>query len=835
MFKYIYSLLVILLLVNSSFAQTVDHWETILKVGDNCQYLVPNSDIGTTWISKDFDDSGWTTGSSGIGYGDGDDNTEIASGTSSVYLRFAFNVIDKSEIERLVIDADYDDGFVAYLNGTEVARDNVDDPISWDMELNDLHEARLYNGGVPESFEITDYINTLLVDGENSLAVEVHNESNTSSDLSSNFFIHVGMKNAGLVYGETPSWFTGPTEPVVFGDYNLPLMIINTNGVEVPKVAPRIVADMGLIYNGEGQMNHESDEWNAYSGKISIKRRGESSSGFAKKSYTIELQNEDGSNNNSSLLGMPEENDFALYGPYSDKTMMKNVLTYELFRLTGRYAPRTRYIEIILNGDYRGVYVLTETIKRDENRVDVDKITSEDISDVDISGGYILRRDKKNELESNEWWTSPVEQPYHERMWYQYFDPQRKDLTDDQANYIKDWMENFDGVMSSNDFSDPATGYSQYIKVKSFIDMMFVNEISKGIDSYLFSTYFHKENDADGGKLAAGAPWDYNLAYGNLNYGDDWDASESYGWAYPQGSRVYWFERLMEDETYRNKAYCRWAEFRSDIFSDENINSLIDSCVNVIGDAAARNFDKYPTLGQYIWPAKPPYPVTYEGEVAQLRTWLMARLEWMDDQWLGQGTCSNLAPTDIDLDNNELFENMPPATEIGTFTVVDPNEGDVIDLDLVGGKGSDDNHLFTISENKLLSLRTFDYETKSSYTIRVSATDQDYEDEEKIFEIYILDEDDQIITSTNNLNQDHFNIYPNPANEGIQITNSSELKTNCQIQIIDMTGIVLFEYKGKIKNINKSLELDTRKLNSGIYAIRIFSGAQLSLLRFIKK
>ena len=101
-------------------------------------------------------------------------------------------------------------------------------------------------------------------------------------------------------------------------------MIINTNGQTIPD-EPRIVADMGLIYNGEGNLNVPNDAWNEYSGKISIEQRGESSQGFAKKSYSIELQNADGSNNNVSILGLPEENDFVLYGPYSDKTMIKNV------------------------------------------------------------------------------------------------------------------------------------------------------------------------------------------------------------------------------------------------------------------------------------------------------------------------------------------------------------------------------------------------------------------------------------------------------------------------------------------------------------------------------
>ncbi len=450
---------------------------------------------------------------------------------------------------------------------------------------------------------------------------------------------------------------------------NLPLMIINTNGQTIPD-EPKIIVDMDLINNGEGFTNSESDKKNEYSGKIGIERRGESSSEFQKKSYSIELQKEDGSNNNVSLLGLPEENDFVLYGPYSDKTMIKNALTYELFRLTGRWAPRTRYIEVILNGEYRGVYVLTEKLKRDENRVDIDKLTSDDTSPIDISGGYILRRDKKDQLSQDEYWTSPVVQPYHERMWYEYFDPEYKDLTEVQADYIKDWMEKFDEIMSGNDFNDPEIGYNKYIKTKSFIDMMFINEITKGIDNYMFSTYFYKENDIDGGQLVAGPPWDYNIGYGNVNYGKDWNAVETYGWCYPQGSRTYWFERLMEDEAYKNKVYCRWTKFRETIYSDEKIEGIIDSCVTVLGDAVDRNYAKFPVLGKYVWPELY-YPNTYEKEVEMLKSWLFARLEWIDGEWFNMGDCKD----------ETVNSNVHDIAEISSVKVY-PNPSNFSDLNI---------------------------------------------------------------------------------------------------------------------------------------------------------
>ncbi len=824
-------LFILLITFTISYSQTTDHWETIIDLGDSCRYFVPDSDIGTDWLEKDFNDNAWPIGQSGFGYGDDDDNTILPNGTRVVYLRFEFTVQNISDIAELFLDMDYDDGFVAYLNGTEVARANVQDPISWDMELDNIHEAGIYSGLNPERFVLDEFILTVLDIGDNVLAVEVHNSDASSSDMSSNVFLHAGISTTEIIYGPVSDWFWLPE---VYTEFNLPLMIINTNGQDIPD-EPRIVADMGLIDNGEGEINSVNDFHNEYSGKISIELRGESSLGFAKKSFSIELQKDDGSNNNVSILGLPEENDFVLYGPYSDKTMIKNVLTYELFSRTGRWAPRTRYIEIIINDDYRGIYVLTEKLKRDKNRVDIDKLTADDTSMPEMSGGYILRRDKKDDLpEEVAWWRSPVEQPFNERMWYQCYDPGYDELTQNQTTYIRDWMRNFDEMMSGSNFGDPENGYKKFIKVKSFIDMMFINEISKGIDNYMFSTYFHKENDEDGGELVAGPPWDYNLGYGNLDYGEGWNAKETYGWCYPQWSRTYWFERLMEDDTYCNRVYNRWTEFRDDIFSDEAVIAIIDSCVNVLGDAIDRNFAKFPTLGYYVWPAVAPYPETYEGEIDNLKTWLIGRLAWMDSQWLNAGI-PNLPPTDIYLSNKSIIENQPVGTLIGTLSTKD-NDSDEHNYFLSTGDGDDDNTKFTIEDNKLLSNAVFDYQTNNTYSIRIKSEDDSYGSFEKVFEIKIFSLFPAELEKTNTI-PTKFELkqnYPNPFNPETMICYSLPKNGFVQLKIYDMQGQEVANLVNeKQARGNYKIAFDASALTSGIYLYRIQSSNFSQTKKFI--
>ena len=170
----------------------------------------------------------------------------------------------------------------------------------------------------------------------------------------------------------------------------LPIVFINTNGNEILD-EDRITCDMGIINNKK--LNKLTDIFNEYNGKISIELRGSSSQQFfPKKSYSLETQTTNGSNNNVSLLGMPEENDWILYGPYSDKTLIRNNLTYYLSSQMGHYAPRSEYCELFINNEYKGTYLLIEKIKRDKNRVNIKEFDSED-----LSGGYIIKIDKSKD------------------------------------------------------------------------------------------------------------------------------------------------------------------------------------------------------------------------------------------------------------------------------------------------------------------------------------------------------------------------------------------------------------------------------------------------------
>ena len=627
-------------------AQSIDHWETVVYNNSMWRYFPGASDPGATWMKNNFVDGTWSQGQGGFGFGDGDDHTTTSPAAISVFSRITFTITNLSKIESALLHVDYDDGYVAYLNGTEIARANMGNanPVPYDQPSGSPdHEAVLYTNGVPEGVLLNKQkIEDLVVQGSNVLAIEVHNISLTSTDLTSSAFFSVGISDNSTTYGTVPDWFE---EPLNFESSTLPIIVINTNDQEILD-DPRITADIGIIDNGTN-LNHVTDPFNNYAGKIGIEIRGESSQMFPKKSYSVETRDELGANKDVSLLGLPKENDWILYAPYTDKTLMRDVVTYLWGNQLGFYASRSRYVELVINGDYRGVYVLLEKIKRNKNRVDIANLKPEDISGDDLTGGYLLRVDKIDENDYPAWTSVPVPKlPGENNINFQFHDPEGEELVNVQQQYIKNFIFQFESALSGSSFKDPSTGYRKFIDVPSFIDFMIVNEIGKNVDAFVFSTYLHKDKDSNDGKLHMGPLWDFNLAYGNVDY----NAGAQYapGWMGDESYRMYWFRRLRQDPYFTNALKCRWTSLRATTFSNVKMLHTIDSIAAVLEEPQKRNYKRWPILGTYIWPNQF-VGDTYQSEIDFMKQWIVDRLEWMDSNMPGSGPCLDPDPvTGID-------------------------------------------------------------------------------------------------------------------------------------------------------------------------------------------
>ena len=380
-----------------------------------------------------------------------------------------------------------------------------------------------------------------------------------------------------------------------------------------------------------------------YEGIIGIEIRGESSQFFDKKSYGFETWDSQYNDLDVALIGFPEEEDWILYGPFSDKSLIRNKLIYELSNRMGRYTTKTEFVELTINYEYKGLYIFMEKLKRDKNRIDISKLENADIDEELISGGYIIKIDK-SDMEDGSYTDYNSFQSQFDvfgnengdiRINFNYEYPKPGEIHANQKNYIKNYFYEFESSLASNNFKDPINGFRKYIDEDSFIDFFILNELSNNVDGYRLSTYLQKDRNE---KLVIGPIWDFNLSFGNADYcgGERYDV-----WCFKFNERClgdywnvpFWWNRLLEDEKFVDKLKGRWNQLRLNILSDNNILTLIEeqySFLNNETDIINRNFNKWKIFGIYIWPNSFIGNNYYE-EVDFLKNWIKERTKWLDE------------------------------------------------------------------------------------------------------------------------------------------------------------------------------------------------------------
>ncbi|MCF6332861.1 MAG: CotH kinase family protein [Draconibacterium sp.] len=439
----------------------------------------------------------------------------------------------------------------------------------------------------------------------------------------------------------------------------LPIVYIDTNG-GVIQDTPRIKAKMEIAWNENGDENSTTDPRKHFNGNVKIEIRGSSSQMFPKKSYGFELKDSIDQDLDFPLLGMPEEEDWILYAPYSDKSLIRNVLTFTLASTLGNYVPRCRFVELFVNNDYRGIYVLMEKIKRDKNRIDIAKLKKEDIAGEDLTGGYIFKIDKQTGSGGDGWYSSFLSNGTN--TFYQYEYPKADEIQQPQKEYIQNYMNEFETALYNKD-----PDYSTFMNVPSFFDYIIMNEISKNVDGYRLSTFLFKDKND---KLNAGPIWDFNLGYGNANYAKAW---ESYGlelyvdlggdyWQNP-----FWWISLLNDSHFANPLKCRWDSLRKNQLSDKHILEVADSLVDLVNDAATRNYQRWPVIGEWVWPN---YFVgsSYQEEVNWLKNWITDRLRWLDFALPGDCNVDSVLTPPVGDPGIEVFPN--PFTSKFTLQII---------------------------------------------------------------------------------------------------------------------------------------------------------------------
>ena len=696
----------------------------LLKQKAAARAIVPvNSSDDAAWKKNGFDDTGWKSGKTGVGYDYGNriglNVAEMRNNNETVYIRIPFDVADLSIIDELVLHLQYEDGFAAYINGKKIASDNTPAALNWKSGAPQNRPDSIATS--PAEFSIPN-VKNILVEGRNLLAIHGLNNRVTSSDLlilpeliaykktevmesfgymfvptprtkndetvpgveaavsflqpsrsfQSSIKIELQKPEAadpvskihyttdGSIPTSSSSVYTGALTltkttplkarlvhpnggigPVGSETYfhvqrslanvssDLPIIVLENYGSGRPPQGDYQTASMAVIEPTDGRTGLMSAF--AASSRVGIKIRGSSTAGRSKASLSLEVQDEFGQDRNLALLGMPGESDWVLWGPYNfDLTLMHNPFIFELSRQIGRYAPRTRFVELYLNtgggtlssSDYYGVYALMEKISRDADRVDVERLFVEHKKEPEVSGGYIFKIDRADPGDSG---FGAAGQSI------KYVYPKEIDIEqpgrDAQQQYVRRFFNEMGTALNASYFKDPKRGYAKYIDVDAAIDHHLLNVVAFNVDALRLSGYMHKPR---GGKLVFGPIWDFDRALGSTD-GRDNNPRQWRGGSGDRGTDFFnypWWKRMFSDIDFFQKYIDRFQSLRRAEFSKANINAIIDGMAGELKNAQKRNLAK--------WNQRPrsAYGGTYQGEVNHMKTWLAQRMSFMEKQFV---------------------------------------------------------------------------------------------------------------------------------------------------------------------------------------------------------
>jgi spore coat protein CotH len=408
---------------------------------------------------------------------------------------------------------------------------------------------------------------------------------------------------------------------------------------------PKTPAYMKIYENGELSFEH----------RIGIEYRGSTSyTASDKKSFGLETWDNENEDKSVSIFGFPKESDWILMGHVFkakhnriyDPTLIRHFIGYQLFRDMGNYASRCKFVELAINGNFMGTYIFMEKLKRDKNRINIEKLKPSQNNSEEISGGYILKIDKTSGdvLNSHTSYTSnicfrsdfgitgekldfiPFGHSNHPLMYketyflYEY--PKAKNISIDQKKYIQNYIRDFETALLTDDLNSEKITYLNYIDINSFVDYFILNELTGNIDAYRISTYLYKDRNK---KLCIGPVWDLNIGYNGQNRvpHNDWIANyndyvKNDPWMVP-----FWWDKFLVDEIFTNALKKRWTQLRSTVLTNTKIINLVENTSQLLikSGAIKRNYEKW--KGIYV---------DYDSEIKMLKQYLQNRLSWMDKE-----------------------------------------------------------------------------------------------------------------------------------------------------------------------------------------------------------
>ena len=395
---------------------------------------------------------------------------------------------------------------------------------------------------------------------------------------------------------------------------NLPTVVINTKGAQEVTSKEEELSSVVYIVSEEGKKLLATE-------KTGVRGRGNASWNFPKKPYRLKFDEK------QQLLDAPAKaKKWTLINNYGDKTLMRNILAFELSRRFGlAYTPYCHPVDVVLNGEYRGCYQLCDQIEVNKNRVNITEMEPEDVALPELSGGYLIEVDAYASTEASHFY-STLGTPVTIKS------PDDEDIVNAQTRYITDYFNRMEKEVFASNFADPETGYRRYLDLDSFLKHFMVGEMSGNTDTY-WSVYMTKDRESD--KFFTGPVWDFDIAFDNDQRTYPIEAHTDYIFA-SKGSVASEAMRQMvnrivkEDEGARQRLLELWSEARNTKGIDEtSLLEYVDKMVELLNESQKLNFLRWNILSERVH-ENPQASGSYEGEVAIVKNFIRKRLPQLD-------------------------------------------------------------------------------------------------------------------------------------------------------------------------------------------------------------
>ena len=474
--------------------------------------------------------------------------------------------------DSVIVDPIIEGTEITSFSFLKVNNSSLDNDVYLDIDGN------IISGSIPYGVEIESLAATFEHDG---FEIVVNNGLQISGTTFNDFSKRVIYKvktNDGREedYEVAITYFTG-----------LPIIYVDTNGIPIDSKED-YREGFASIYGGQNFSK-------LYDTEMKIRGRGNSTWYFhPKKAFQLKFGDK------TEMLGMPKDKKWIFLAEHSDKTLMRNKIAFEMGYISKLdWTPESFFAEVFINNEYNGTYNISQKVEESDHRV------------VLGDTGYLLEIDQLDRMKSDDVYF------YSMDFLINIKEPELA-IDSDEFNYAKNLIIEFETVLKGAQFKDPTNGYAKYIDVASFIDWYLISEITKNVDSKDYSSIFL--NVIPGGKIKMGPLWDFDLAFGNVDYADS---------QFPEGFWVKehkWYARLFEDPAFVSKVKTRFDYFKE---NENFILEKMDFYANYLKLAQKENDDKWDIIGNYAWPNPIVYD-SYEEEVEHLKDWYIKRMNWLD-------------------------------------------------------------------------------------------------------------------------------------------------------------------------------------------------------------